>query len=377
MNLKNTPFILILTLGLWACDDADQGSDLSLDTHQDSTASDDALNTLDAVDDAQDLTTDADLAPTDLPQDVFQGLTKEEIWAEGLGEGVNWGIAADYPLDQGLAAHPAVYAVEDFESGSVELYTEEDRLLNHVQVVQGEHYSGEYSGEFSWDEGENGPTTRFPLPEDPEDNPGGAYFMRICYNFDASFHPQDQSLGVGVKGFGVNAEGLGTNANTPCDGSNWYNAQVQFVGWGGSSKPQANDGFLWVGHLYSYNPDPEAATPVVGTLEVSNPATGDRPYRFSSYGDPFDYIRFNSWRCYEVGLYLNTPGQNDGEARFWIDGVLQSRLTHMRYRDLASLLPNNMQVNLHRTTADFPHTMVRWMDNIVMSRRYIGPVAMP
>ena len=113
----------------------------------------------------------------------------------------------------------------------------------------------------------------------------------------------------------------------------------------------------------------------VGEVEVTNPSVGDAPYRFSSYADPFDYITFNTWRCYEVGLYLNTPGQNDGEARFWIDGVLQSRVTNMRYRDVADLIPTNMQVNLHRTTADFPHTMTRWMDNIVMSRRYIGPVA--
>jgi hypothetical protein len=152
---------------------------------------------------------------------------------------------------------------------------------------------------------------------------------------------------------------------------------VQFVGWGPSQKPEANDGYLWVGHLYSYNPYPDQAEAAVGTVEVSDPAAGDRPYRFSSYADPFQYLRFGAWTCHEVGLYLNTPGRRDGEARYWIDGVLQSRVKGMAYRDVEWLLPTSMHLNLHRTTEDFPQTMIRWTDNIVLATRYIGPPRLP
>ena len=147
------------------------------------------------------------------------------------------------------------------------------------------------------------------------------------------------------------------------------------MGWGPSQKPQANDGYLWVGHLYSYNPYPEESLAALGTLNITDPDVGSSPYRFSSYADPFFYIDFGGWHCYEVGMYLNTPGRHDGEARFWIDGVLQSRVTHIRYRDLESLMPTDMHLNLHRTTEDFAHTMTRWTDNIVLATRYIGPVA--
>jgi hypothetical protein len=184
----------------------------------------------------------------------------------------------------------------------------------------------------------------------------------------------DLDRGVGVKGFGIYCEKVGASATTPCDGTNWYDVAVQFVGWGPSSKPEANDGFLWVGHMYSYNPYPEQALAALGTILVTDPATGDRPYRFSSYADPFLYIGFGDWHCYETGLYLNTPGENDGEARFWIDGVLQSRTTNMRFRDIEDLYPTHMHLNLHRTTEDFPQTMLRWADNIVLASRYIGPV---
>jgi hypothetical protein len=126
--------------------------------------------------------------------------------------------------------------------------------------------------------------------------------------------------------------------------------------------------------MYSYNPAPEEAYAQMGKIKISNPSTGDEPYRFSIYSDPYKYLKFDEWYCYELGLYLNTPGENNGEARFWIDGVLQSRATNMRFRDLENLKPEYVQLNLHRTTENFPQTMIRYADNIVIATRYIGPV---
>jgi len=298
-----------------------------------------------------------------------------DFWSEGLAEGVNWGLAAAYPDDVGIAVDPYVLAAEDFETGAVTIPTEEDRYAANVVVVDEQAYTGRYSARHTWPEGFNGPTCRFPLPAEAHLDEQPAYFVRMCFSFDASFHPGDLALGVGVKGFGVYAESPGTNANTRCDGTNWYDASIQFVGWGPSQKPEANDGFLWVGHLYSYNPAPDRAVAELGEMNVTEAADGGTPYRFSIYADPFRYLRFNEWNCFEVGLYLNTPGFSDGEARLWQDGVLISRVTGMRYRDVPGLLPTSVHLNLHRTTDNFPHTMIRWADNIVIARRYIGPVA--
>lgn len=302
-------------------------------------------------------------------------------WREGLEEGVNYGLALDYPNDEGIEAHPHVLAAESFESGSVTIPTQEDRYKNSVVVTDATAYTGSYSSEMAWSEGERGPTTRFTIPDSAHQGERSTYFVRLCFNYDSSFHPGPDRIesGVGVKGFGVVAESETepTGLDHPPNGRNWYNAQVQFVGWGPSQKPQANDGYLWVGHLYSYNPAPTRAKAALGELKSTDPAVGDTPYRFSSYADPFFFLDYNAWHCYEVGMYLNTPGRHDGEARFWIDGVLQSRVTHIRYRDLGSLMPNEMHLNLHRTTEEFPHTMYRWTDNIVLATRYIGPVVRP
>lgn len=294
-------------------------------------------------------------------------------WLEGLGPGVQWGLAAKYPDDVGIANDPFVLASEDFESGSVTIPTQEDRYKNNVEVTQDDPYTGQWAGVHQWPEGYNGPTCRFELGPEAHQDPRPAYFMRMCFKYDRSFHPGDLSRGVGVKGFGVYFEDGSGNAST-CDGMSWYDVSCQFVGWGPSQKPEANDGYLWVGHMYSYNPYPEQAEAALGSITVSDSPDGTEPCRFSSYAEPFEYLAFDAWRCYELGLYLNTPGQHDGEARFWIDGVLQSHTTNMRFRDLEDQKPTSMHLNLHRTTEDFPQTMVRWVDNIVLARRYIGPV---
>ncbi|MBU1222176.1 hypothetical protein KKF34_10205 [Myxococcota bacterium] len=297
-----------------------------------------------------------------------------DFWAEGLSDGLNPGLSADYPDDIGIASNEFVIAAEDFETGDVQIPTEEDRYALNVEVTSDVSYTGNYSAIHTWENGENGPTTRFILPASAHLDEKPAYFVRMCMMYDDSFHPEDLSLGVGVKGFGIYAESEGTNANTRCDGTNWYNASIQFVGWGPSQKPEANDGFLWVGHLYSYNPAPDRVDVPIGELNVTDASDGGTPYRFSVYATPFQYLIFNEWNCFEVGLYLNTPGFSDGEARLWQNGVLISRVTQMRYRDTEDLKPNYVQLNLHRTTEDFPQTMLRWVDNIVISRRYIGPV---
>ena len=292
-------------------------------------------------------------------------------YEDGLGDGVNYGIAAQYPGDEGIENDPAVLAVENFEKGEVTIYTEYNRYRDNVDVVDDEHFSGNYGGKHQWPEGLNGPTCRYPIPEKAHQGENPSYFVRMYFKYDSSFHPGDGMEPVGVKGFGIYNE---KQTGEPCDGTNWYCVSCQFVGWGPSQKPDANDGYLWFGHMYSYNPAPEEVYADVGKIKITNPAKGDKPYRFSIYSDPYKYIRFGEWYCYELGLYLNTPGKNDGEARFWINGVLQSRSTNMRFRDLEDLKPEYIQLNLHRTTENFPQTMVRYVDDIVIATRYIGPV---
>ncbi len=295
------------------------------------------------------------------------------LYDEGLNDGINLGIAANYSEDKDIIGDKYVLAAENFESGKVEIYTEEDRYKNNVEVTSEEFFLGNYGTKHSWPEGYNGLTCRFPIPDKAHESGTNAYFVRMYLNFDDSFHPGDGMEPVGVKGFGIYNESGESGANIPCNGENWYCASCQFVGWGPSAKEMANDKYLWFGHMYSYNPYPDKASAITGSIHVSDPATGNSPYRFYIYSEPYQYIKFNTWHCYEIGLYLNTPGKFDGEIRYWYDGVLQSRALNMRFRDIENLKPEYVHLNLYRTTTNFPQTMIRYADNIVIATRYIGP----
>ena len=294
-----------------------------------------------------------------------------EDFQDGLAEGVNYGIAAAYPNDEGLGANPYILAVENFESGQVAIPTEYDRYRENVSVVGSPVFTGNYAGENAWPEGLQGPTCRYVIPQRAHEGERLSYFVRMYFRYDKSFHPGEGMEPVGVKGFGIYNE---TDDSEACDGLNWYAVSCQFVGWGPSSKEAANDGYLWFGHMYSYCPAAANAKAKVGEINLTDFGDGIPSYRFSIYSDPYYYIKFDQWYCYEIGLYLNTPGKNDGEARFWINGVLQSHATNLRFRDVESLTPQYVQLNLHRTTEDFPQTMKRFVDNIVIATRYIGPV---
>lgn len=285
------------------------------------------------------------ISPADLRQSYAYELP--DHWPQDLEAGVNWGVATNYPNDIGLDANTQVFAVEDFEKGSVTIEAEDDRYNLNTNVVSTQAFTCKYSGEHRWTKGYNGPTARYQIPEEVHQGERPTYFVRMYLMFDDGFRPQYGESGVGVKGFGIFSDPTNSSSpGTPCDGTNWDNAQTQFFGCGPSSTPLANDGYLWVGHLYSYNPAPETTVSSLGTIKVSAPPVSNEPYQFSSYADPFSYIDFGGWHCYEMGLYLNTPGEDDGEARFWIDGVLQSRVTNMRYRDIEDLYLTAMHRNL-------------------------------
>jgi hypothetical protein len=74
-------------------------------------------------------------------------------------------------------------------------------------------------------------------------------------------------------------------------------------------------------------------------------------------------------------LKPNTPGQHDGEIKFWIDGVLKAHYQNMRFRDTADLKINELSLNAYvggNCTA--PKTQYAWDDNLVVATQYIGPM---
>lgn len=126
-------------------------------------------------------------------------------------------------------------------------------------------------------------------------------------------------------------------------------------------------------------------------LPASHPAAGQvmlGSYAYHSktslYGEALPWAQASfaglvgpeRWVCVEQYLKLNTPGREDGVMRAWVDGRLAYENTQLRLRDLPSIHIEELWLNVfHGGTSTAPAAMHAYIDNVVVARRYIGPMA--
>ncbi|MBL8473898.1 MAG: DNRLRE domain-containing protein [Rhodocyclaceae bacterium] len=90
---------------------------------------------------------------------------------------------------------------------------------------------------------------------------------------------------------------------------------------------------------------------------------------------PGSLLENNRWYCVEQYVKLNTPGQKDGVLRAWIDGYQVAERTNIRYRMTADLKIESVWLDVyHGGTSTAPQDMTLYIDNVVIARRYIGPM---
>jgi hypothetical protein len=82
----------------------------------------------------------------------------------------------------------------------------------------------------------------------------------------------------------------------------------------------------------------------------------------------------NRWYCIEQELRLNTPGQEDGVLRVWLDGSLVFEKTNAYFRKTPKLRIEEVWFNVfHGGRHPSPHNQSYYIDQIVIARSYIGP----
>ena len=312
-----------------------------------------------------------------LPREIFRNPRFPSL-PEVYGE-VVWGIAEKYPDDEGLERDKAVIFKVDFDNNRVP-----DRIRGirfdewsgvpwsqDTEISDVDPVTGRYCAANTWPGLDNGGTaTRWHLGELKDlvrkyDRP--ALFMRLYNKFDANFYGEGRVFGM--KGFGFVAMAMKPGMNTLADGRNWFTAEMQWTGWGPSAKTDIYRNLCIHGHLYSYMPYPESITT---TLQETLRTT---PGRFSAYAKERTWVHLDEWYCYEVGLYMNRPGKADGEARFWENGRLTTRIKHMRFADTLDAFKLYAIVSNVRTQHDGSNERAtRYLDNVVVADRYIGPI---
>ena len=69
----------------------------------------------------------------------------------------------------------------------------------------------------------------------------------------------------------------------------------------------------------------------------------------------------------------NTPGKNDGEVKYWIDGKVAGDFPNLNLRSISTLKLDHARFMLHSLTSE--RLNQKWYDNVVIATKYIGPMA--
>lgn len=150
-------------------------------------------------------------------------------------------------------------------------------------------------------------------------------------------------------------------------------------GWGGR-KSDGNTGWSMRGQFYRLAEDanPMSALTTIGTYAYHSDTQdnwGDAwPWTDSSAG----FLERNRWYCIEQYVRLNTPGNMDGVLKGWVDGVLAFERTNVRYRNTPRLKIEKVWMNIyHGGKATASSDLRLFIDNVVIARRYVGPLMIP
>lgn len=104
----------------------------------------------------------------------------------------------------------------------------------------------------------------------------------------------------------------------------------------------------------------------------------------SIYGEGFPWVMGGMaglveperWYCIEQHVRLNSPGQHNGVLEVWVDGQLALSRSDIRLRDREGLRIQEVWMNFfHGGTSAAPQAMNAYVDNLVIAKKYIGPMA--
>ncbi len=309
------------------------------------------------------------------------------LLASQLPEGP--GLAARYPGDIGIERDPAVIFAEAFESGDI---ADLEKTWQSVSNRSGQVVSFAADGPQSAG-GKRCVQMTATVPE----NEGGHLYKKLPREVDQAFarfyvkFPED----AGYIHHFVHFGGYRPATNWPQ---------------GGAGEKPRGDERMTVGiepHGERGRREPPGVWNFYPYWHEMKPSVGNRYWGNSIQPPTPAVVPRNQWQCVEIMLKANTPGQRDGELALWLDGKLTMHVRKGSPRDEWTgmgfqlredggepfegfswrtderlkinffwLLHYVTETNQNRNRVEEKSKPVTvWFDNIVVSERYVGPIA--
>jgi hypothetical protein len=264
------------------------------------------------------------------------------------------GIAAAYPGDRGLARHPKVLLVADFESPR---WLDDWSRMGSASTA--ERVERERGNGF---EPLSGAALKVTVPR------GKKLGIDLLYRFadKTGGEPEEMYFRYHMR--------LGDNWRPTVAGKMpGFAGTYGKAGWGGRMS-DGTDGWSARGRY-------DIAGPVDGRVYP----LGSYVYHAGmskKYGDgwgwnlgPTGVVVRNRWYSVEQYTKLNTPGKDDGVLRAWLDGVLVFERTDLNIRESPELRIETVWFNVyHGGTKAAQEDLSLYIDNVVIASEYIGPM---
>jgi hypothetical protein len=291
------------------------------------------------------------------------------------------GIAARYPGDKDIASDPAVIFADDFEnytdpSQLTTKWTQAYRLPNiRITTEAGNFYAGRKAIEFqlpiSTTEVSNALHKKISPTQD-------VLFMRSYMKWDANY----SISGSNHNGMTMSANYPGPGTAPPADGTGFFLFMIQNNIEGNAMTGESSPGYS---HYYAYWPKqrsnygdhwyPTGIVKPAGTIGNQGNWLA-YPAQYPDFKPMPQFLpQRDRWYCYESMVKANTPGQNDGEVKYWVDGNLVADFPNLNMRSIPTLKIDKASIGLH--ASDSQRLNKKWYDNVVIATKYIGPMATP
>ncbi|MCR9294115.1 MAG: hypothetical protein NXI32_15435 [bacterium] len=281
------------------------------------------------------------------------------------------GLASAFANDQNISSHPAVIFSEDFESGLLgALWDETNNRGNALEYTS--ESDSQASPQSSAERGSHpaflGKRSLKVTATLTENNGGGftkwfesanRIFIRFYTKFDENcdyvHHFCTLRANKSLQG-GERWTGFGGAGELP-DGTERFSTAIEPWGNWGNWPPPGRWNFYSYWHTMKASPDGKYW------------GNGFRPVTQPN-------IERGVWICVEFMLQHNTPGKDDGEQAYWIDGQLRGHWRGFNWRTSPTLFANAFTLESYVTDRWTKQTKnIVYFDNVVIAKEYVGPAA--
>ncbi|MDQ3621501.1 MAG: hypothetical protein M3463_03305 [Verrucomicrobiota bacterium] len=272
-------------------------------------------------------------------------------------------LASRYPNDEGIARDPEVLFADDFEAGDFKRW---DERRGTAAVSEEAPHAGKYCAAMPMIRGKNtgGDAIKWFMP-------GAGIVHARCYvKFSKNYGYCHHFLWLSANPRNQKWRSFGKAGLKP-DGTYFSTGMEPWFAWGKNPRP---------GELNFYSYFPAMAIDEKMGKYWGNSFFPPGPDRGKAASAHRVVPALDKWQCWEFMIQANTPGKDDGRQAMWLDGKLVADFGGIRWREDPELKINCFWLQHYGMDSGdpskqfWPQQQSVWFDDVVIARRYIGPM---